>query len=157
MPGVHALLSPLGAAEDDAVARAEVAVFHDVEPPVRAEDDAGIHAALFGETPLAVDFEILRVHGGAVIALGGDAVHWRGRGDGVGRVLQRGEVRRVILRQLKLHFLLLVGLHNYNDSRISGMLMQRGPPRPRASSELGISKTSTPFWRRMSFVTWLRL
>ena len=82
---VDALFAAFAAAEDDAVSPAEIAVLHNVEPPVGAEDDAGIHAALLREAPLPVDLEILGVHGGAVEILRRDAVRRRGFPARVGR------------------------------------------------------------------------
>ena len=41
-------------------------------------------------------------------------------------------------------------------SRTSGILMQRGPPRPRESSLLGMDRTRMPLSSSSRLVTWLR-
>ena len=46
---VRALFRP---AQNDTVALFKIAVFYDVEPTVRAPNDARVHAALFGKPPL---------------------------------------------------------------------------------------------------------
>ena len=100
-----ALLPSLRAAEDHAVAAAQVAVFHHRERAVVPEHDARIHAAALGQPPLSVDLEIFGIHRGAVEALRRDAVPLDGRPGGVGRVFQLGrrKVRRVIGREHESH------------------------------------------------------
>ena len=45
----------------------------------------------------------------------------------------------------------------YGSSRISGMLMHRGPPRPRLSSALGMAWIRMPASSRERLVTWFRV
>ena len=101
----NALLAALRAAEDHAVAAAQVAVLHHRERAVIAQHDAGIHAALFSQLPFAVDLVVFRVHRGAVVALRRDAAALDDGPGGVRRVFQlrRGEVRRVVGRERKSH------------------------------------------------------
>ena len=104
-----ALLSVFGAAQDDPVALAEVAVLHHVQPPVRTPDHAGVHAALGRQGPLAVQLVVLGVHGGAVVALGGHAVPLAESPGGVGRIEEAllGEIGSVIGGKLKSHGIIL--------------------------------------------------
>ena len=61
-------------ADDDLVSDLEIAVFDNLKAAVIAEDDAGIHPAFLSQSPFPADFEILGIHGGAVIVLGSDAL-----------------------------------------------------------------------------------
>ena len=104
-----ALLAVFGAAQDDPVALAEVAVFHHIQTAVRAPDHAGVHAAFRRQGPLAVQLVVLGVHGGAVVALGGDAVPLAESPSGVRGMEEAllGEIGSVIGGKLKSHGIIL--------------------------------------------------
>ena len=100
---IDALFALFGAAEDYPVAAAQVAVFHHRQPSVRAHDHAGVHAALLGQHPAAVDFEVFGIHGGAVVIFGRHAVLFDGGALHVRRVdeLGPGKIGMMIARQFR--------------------------------------------------------
>ena len=71
---VDPLLAVLAPPEDDLVASLEVPVLHHRQAAVVTEDDAGVHAALLGQEPLPIYFEIFGIHGCAVKIFRGDPV-----------------------------------------------------------------------------------
>ena len=102
---VNAVLRVFRAAKHHMVARLQIAVFDDGKRLVGADDDAGVHAALLCQTPFAFDLKILRIHGGAVVALGRNAVALDHSPRRVGRAAEQllCKIRRVIFREFKRH------------------------------------------------------
>ena len=104
---VDAFLAVFAAAQDHLVPLLQIPVFHHMERSLGADDHAGIHPALFRQGPDSVDFEVFRIHGGAVVifrchtVLGG-----RGPADirGIAEFFL-GEIGLVIGRKLKCHMI----------------------------------------------------
>jgi len=79
--------------------------------------------------------------------------------DLLGRIVQQG--KKASAADVECHVgvpprMIKCDSSSFYSSRISGMDMQRGPPRPRESSADGISRISMPLSRRMGLVTSLR-
>ena len=104
---VDAFLAVFAAAQDHLVSLLQIPVFHHMERSIRADDHAGIHPALPGQLPAAVDFEVFRIHGGAVVVFrchtvpgGRSPADIRGAAE-----FFLGEIGLVIGRKLKCHMI----------------------------------------------------
>lgn len=72
---VDTFLTVFSAAQDHLVPLADIPVFHYIQAPVLPENHRAVHPAFFRQKPFAVNLEILGIHGGAVVIVGGYAVH----------------------------------------------------------------------------------
>ena len=100
---VDAVLTLLGAAQQDLVALLDVAVFHNGDVAVVAEDHAGVHTALLSHVPLTVYLEVFGENAQCMILLGSHAVKGCGNQDAVWSIgkLFPGKIRCGVFFQLK--------------------------------------------------------
>ena len=87
---INALTAVFLPTQQNGVALLEVAELHDVDDAVFPQHRHAVHADLFCQHPLAVDFEVLRVNAGGVEVLGRNAVPGRGSHSHVGRIHKTG-------------------------------------------------------------------
>ena len=102
---VDALAAILRAAEDDRVARADIAELAHGDLPLRREHGNAVHAALLRQQPAVAHMEVLRENRRRVVALRHHAVPRSGPGHRLRR-MQKAEcrkIRRVILGKRKGH------------------------------------------------------
>ena len=94
---INALGAILRPTDDDKVALLQQTELAHDDPPALIDRDA-VHAALLGQTPGALQLEILREDAHGVVALRGDAVHGRRKAARLGRGLEflGGKVRRKV-------------------------------------------------------------